>query len=166
MSEPRGPVPKKLRFEDGPYYVGHLESQILVGCPRCDSMARVYADSGRFFPKVEPRQRGRVVCEHCGLSRTSDESTWLGPAQGIARQRCGECGRWPTVGSRRERERVDARHRFAVRVVERLPRRRLRGGRMRPPIRSTRCSAWRCGSRRAVAAKCSGPPAGRTSRSW
>jgi predicted RNA-binding Zn-ribbon protein involved in translation (DUF1610 family) len=78
------------RFVDAPYYLTDFVQDVLVVCPQCGSLAQIRCSVPYWSGTAT------VACRTCGFSEKSDEAGWAGPAWGLARRRCGRCGRWLT----------------------------------------------------------------------
>ena len=77
-----------LRFRDQGEYLREFMNDIRVRCPNCSTDALVRSESARW------RSRRTFSCLHCAHSLGESDSRWFGPLRGIARRRCGRCGRW------------------------------------------------------------------------
>ncbi len=76
------------RFQDGATYTVEFTDRILVECHRCGELGIVRCDP--------PTANGtpRFSCTRCPASLEGRFTFWAGPASGLARRRCGRCGRW------------------------------------------------------------------------
>jgi hypothetical protein len=79
-----------VRHVDRGRLLGTFASEAIVVCPKCAGPAVVTSRSTYTTPYV-PTQ-AKLVCLKCPFQTTLDESGWLGPGVGIARERCPNCG--------------------------------------------------------------------------
>ena len=70
--------------------LGNFASEAMVVCPKCASAALVTAVWWSEFHYIP--QAAKVVCLSCPYATTMEEAGWLGPAIGIAKERCPGCG--------------------------------------------------------------------------
>jgi hypothetical protein len=75
------------RFHDEGRYLAEFLAQALVLCPSCDTPGVVIASQPYW------RSTPRFTCSTCALRLEGWSTRWFGPAVGIARRRCGRCGR-------------------------------------------------------------------------
>src|ERR1700727_2817009 len=59
-------------------------------CPKCGGPATVTSESRYAVPFMP--FASRVCCLRCSFHKDESESSWFGPAKGIAKERCPHCG--------------------------------------------------------------------------
>ena len=78
---------RRSRFRDEAAYPSDFLDEVWVLCPSCERPGRVC--SGKPYWRAEPR----FSCGHCAMALRGRHTRWFGPSRGVARRRCGRCGR-------------------------------------------------------------------------
>jgi len=79
-----------IRHVDKGVLLGSFATEALAVCPKCNGPAIVSCESDYAVPFVPLHPR--IHCLKCSFNRTESEARWLGPAIGVAKERCPNCG--------------------------------------------------------------------------
>jgi hypothetical protein len=105
------------RHVDKGTLLGGFASQVIVVCPKCNGPASVTTQSRYTFPHIPAH--AKVVCSKCPFQTTYEESGWLGPGVGVAKERCPNCGfKWLEARVIRGSLKGQGRRWVAVRCIE------------------------------------------------
>jgi hypothetical protein len=78
------------RHIDKGVHISFFAEEALAVCPKCEGPATVTCESKyaiRFMPF-----KSKICCQRCSFQKYGSELSWLGPAQGVAKERCPYCG--------------------------------------------------------------------------
>src|SRR4051812_35519608 len=89
---PATPTEKETttRHLDKGTLLGQFAPEALVVCPRCNGPALVTSQSKYTVPY--DATHAKLVCLNCPFQFRGEETDWLGPGIGVAKERCPNCG--------------------------------------------------------------------------
>ena len=75
---------KTEKFFDAGKYINHFADEFLVVCPICEKQAKViFAEAGQFNPANHLFVSRKLVCLHCGHSKTRTLTTRCSAKEGL-----------------------------------------------------------------------------------
>lgn len=83
-------VRTQVRHVDKGVPLGSFANEAIAVCPKCLGPALVTCKSRYAIPFIP--LGSRVCCLKCSFEKSGGELSWLGPAKGVAKERCPNCG--------------------------------------------------------------------------